>query len=117
MMCCYYPTTTVVIDDDILFLSAIQSELENCKTYSSPSKAIQYLKNSHPFNRVHSQIVNNPLKFHELNQTDGDFAYHINLHHLHHEIYLKDRFDDVSILIIDYHMPEMNGIEVCEKLK
>ena len=35
---------------------------------------------------------------------------------LHEEIYNKDRFNDVSVIIVDYYMDEMNGIEVCETL-
>jgi len=47
---------------------------------------------------------------------DEDVAFHINMRALHEEIYSKDRFLDVSVLIVDYYMDEISGIEVCEKL-
>src|SRR5206468_8133381 len=32
------------------------------------------------------------------------------------EIYSSARFRDVSVVIIDYHMQEINGIDVCKEL-
>ena len=32
-------------------------------------------------------------------------------------IYDKKRFDHVAILVVDYEMPDINGIEFCQKLK
>ena len=31
-------------------------------------------------------------------------------------IYQKDRFNDISIAIVDYSMPKMNGVEFCKKI-
>ena len=32
-------------------------------------------------------------------------------------IYDKKRFDNVAVLVVDYEMPDINGIEFCQKLK
>lgn len=115
MMCCYYPTTTIAIDDDVDFLRVISQHLgiADCIPYSSPSKVIDALKNTNPFNRIASRIVKTSTN----SDITDDYAVQINMRNLHHEIYSNDRFNDVSVLIIDYHMDEMTGIEVCEALK
>lgn len=118
MMCCYYPTTTVAIDDDIDFLTVITQHLgiADCISYSSPSKAIESLKNKNPLNRIYPRLSASSVISGDINTTIEDYSYNINLHRLHEEIYSNDRFHDPSILIVDYHMDEVCGIDLCETL-
>lgn len=115
MMCCYYPTTTVVIDDDTLMLKAITESMDipDCTPSPSPTTAIKALlkKQSQPrLQRIISSDTtsSNPLM-------DNHTAIY-NLRSLHDEIYCNDRFNDVSVLIVDYYMPDTNGVEVCKAL-
>lgn len=119
MMSCYYPTTTVAIDDDTDFLGILTQHLgiRDCIAYSSPNKAIKSIKNQNPFDRIQSRIVKKTSNAAEdISSCPEDYAVLINMHRLHEEIYNKDRFCDVSVLIVDYHMNELNGIDVCEAL-
>lgn len=118
MMCCNYPTTTVAIDDEIDFLRTITQHLgiKDCISYSSPNKAIEALKDQKTFNRIQSRILKNNIVTEDINLLPEDHAVLINLKGLHEEIYTKDRFSDVSALIVDYYMDEMSGIDVCEAL-
>ena len=117
-MCCYYPTSTIAIDDDVDFLGTLTKHLgiEDCIPYSSPNKAIEFLKGKKPFQRIQSRILKTALAPDTINSSPEDSAYIINMRGLHEEIYNKERFTDVSVLIVDYHMDEMSGIEVCEAL-
>ncbi len=117
MMCCYYPTTTVAIDDDVDFLKVITQHLEiaDCISFSSPSKAVESLKNKQALDRLRSHISSQPIAIDNF-KIGEDYAFQINMHKLHNEIYSKNRFDDASVLIIDYHMGETSGIDVCEAL-
>lgn len=118
MMCCNYPTTTIIIDDDINFLNIINRhfKIEDCMTYSSPKKAIEYLQTKIDFNRIQSRILKTHLTSEDVISTPENFALLVNVHNLHEEIYCAQRFSDVSVIIVDYHMEEMNGIDVCEAL-
>lgn len=118
MMCCYYPTTTVAIDDDIDFLRIITQHLgiADCISYSSPSKAISSLKNESAFERIHLRTSKTFTSTEDANDSSEDYGFNVNLHRLHEEIYSQERFNDVSVLIIDYQMHEMNGIDVCKAL-
>jgi DNA-binding NarL/FixJ family response regulator len=35
---------------------------------------------------------------------------------LHHEIYNSQRFHEISVLVVDFSMPGMTGLELCEQL-
>ena len=119
MMCCYYPTTTIAIDDDIDFLRVITQHLgiADCISYTSPSKAIDSLECKKNFERIHSRVSRDIIISDDVNTTPEDYAFNVNMHKLHEEIYSNERFNDVSVLIIDYNMQEMNGIDVCETLR
>jgi len=118
MLCCYYPTTTIAIDDNIDFLRVITQHLgiADCISYSSPCKAVESLKNQKIFDRIYSRTSSKTSTYYNDVNTAENYELHVNMHKLHEEIYSEDRFHDASVLIIDYHMDEMSGIEVCEAL-
>lgn len=113
MLCCYYPAATIFLDDDLEFLKTTTRHLEimNCITYSSPNKVINLLQQQNPFQR----IIKRTLSSLPHENTDN-VSLRINLRKLHEEIYSAERFQDVAVMIVDYHMGDINGIEVCEKL-
>jgi DNA-binding NarL/FixJ family response regulator len=85
--------------------------------YSSPKDALRKIKSSHPLQRIHARIIK-PADTIEFDHTSTEeTVIHINLHSLHEEIYNAERFNDVTVMIIDYHMNEMNGIELCKQLQ
>jgi CheY-like chemotaxis protein len=118
MQCLYYPTTTIAIDDDIDFLRVITQYIgiPDCISYSSPQNAIESLIDKKPFQRISAHLSRYTTTSTETNTTTEDYAFHVNIHKLHEEIYSNNRFLDTSVLIIDYHMGETNGIDVCEAL-
>lgn len=119
MMCCYYPTTTVAIDDDPNFLGILaqHSGIANCIPYSHPESAIEALCNQKPLDRLFNRIIKTTHKSDVSDMVSDNHSVHFNIRRLHEEIYNKERFNDVSVLIIDYYMDNMDGIEVCELLK
>lgn len=117
MMCCYYPTTTIAIDDDSDFLGVLTQHLDlaDCIPYSSPQNAIDTLISHNPPQRIHERVIKGGGST-DIHSVPEDQAFVYNIRGLHEEIYSGDRFNDVSVIIVDYYMNEMNGIEVCEAL-
>jgi len=117
-MACYYPTMTVAIDDDVDFLGILTQHMgiPDCLPYSSPANAIQALSKNNPFQRIRSRVVKEAPIAEESESAPEDHAIVFNIRSLHEEIYNGNRFHDVSVLIIDYYMDDMSGIEVCEAL-
>ena len=118
MMCCSYPTTTVIIDDDSAFLKIIEQHigLLDLKTFSSPNLAIEHLNTQNPTTRLLHRIIKNDQTFINYTSSPDDQFVQYNLKGLLQEIYNPNRFNDVSVIVIDYCMDEMSGIAVCEAL-
>lgn len=116
MICCYYPTNIVVIDDDQNFLNSLKIHFsENCILYNSPLDALSRLKKQSQFERIKKRLQKSGL-FQDENLPNETLNLTINLKKLHEEIYSQDRFNDVSVVIVDYYMEEMSGIDLCQKL-
>lgn len=119
-MCCYYPTTTVAIDDDADFLEMLTQHLgiNDCLPYLSPKTALETINDQNPYQRIQSRIVKKSSTVSEniLISSPEDHAIISNMRGLHEEIYNKNRFRDVSVIIVDYYMDEINGIDVCKAL-
>lgn len=111
---CFYPTQIVFVDDDREFLTTLSmvfSKQFNVKLFDDANLALNYI-NEH-------QRAHNLLEKNEKPRLEGDS-----------EVWVKQvltrqnlkRFDElrareVSVIVVDYSMPTMNGIEFCESIK
>ena len=111
---CYYPTAVAFIDDSPSFLAAMELSMAsqlNCITFSDPIRALNHANN-----------LNN-VNWNAHNSTD--YAYYSDS-----EQFIKNtlnlsvnkftdhgRYDEISVVVVDYDMPEMNGLDFCRNLK
>lgn len=116
---CYFPSTVVFIDDSQDFLLNFTLQLRDDLVYrmfNSPQEALDLLNSTQRQSdylnqRCFSEYLESiscPLS----NQTIN-----LNLSAIHSEIYNSKRFDEISVVIVDFSMPGMNGLEFCEKLE
>lgn len=113
---CFYPTRIVVIDDNEDFLELLSLKLDasygDYKFYSNPKQALSYLN---------EEYKPDPYINHITSEIEGEGFQHraldINLYELPKEIYNKDRFNQISCLVVDYDMPAINGLEFCRSIK
>lgn len=113
--CFYHPISALFLDDSDSFLAALELKLhEKVKmiTCTNADEAIQILNSS--------QENNNSDIFESVNKSEVDTAtgYLINLeiNKIHKLIYNKFRFDFIAMLIIDYQMPIINGVDFCRHI-
>jgi CheY-like chemotaxis protein len=118
LTCCYFPTTVVFIDDHESFVDTITSTLSLDFIYT-------------PFVKVsafNAFFTKHPSQLQQGNWTQSnddipyepDYTHHdisVNFHLLHEQIYNKDRYKEISVAVVDYAMPECNGIELCQVIK
>jgi CheY-like chemotaxis protein len=113
-----YPLTVTLIDDDLLFLQAMTGLLKNSyslKTFNNPKNAIDYFDNYTPvlsslkLFRGCTELENYDVSGH----LPVDLNFNVSKELLSNPL----RFEEVGVIIVDYNMPHMNGIEVCRKLK
>ncbi len=102
----YYPTTIAIIDDNKHFLNNICFRLDELFTYSLfdwSAAALEYFNSKYIFDPIASRCLIN-------NQS-------VNFEIICKEATNHSRFEEVSVMIVDYNMPTHNGIEFCEQVK
>jgi CheY-like chemotaxis protein len=114
----YFPTTVVFIDDSRDFLANLSLQLDAglaFRLYDSPADALVALNGtpSQPslVERLFSVSRHGeemPLSHHVLD---------LNLDNIAREVHNEHRFEQVSVVVVDYDMPEIDGLELCRNLK
>jgi FixJ family two-component response regulator len=111
--CCFHPTTIVLIDDDKHLLDSIESCLHSqfvVKKFSSPVEALSFFRTyeEHPFTQL---CIRHPERFH-LNIRNIQ----VDVHEIYKNLFEATRFNNISVVVSDYSMPEMTGAQVFQEL-
>lgn len=114
----YYPSTISWVDDDALFLKAASqffNEHSATQTFNCPNKCLNFFKSYQiPFSNLpllHACVD------HEYYETAHHAPVDFNvtaLQTVHDE---TSRKQEISVMIVDYGMSAMNGIELCRQLR
>ncbi|WP_039913216.1 response regulator [Cellvibrio mixtus] len=110
----FYPTQIVFVDDNREFLDTLSvtfSKHFNVKSFDDTDAALKYI-NEH---QREAQLIANDEK--PKLQGDSDAWVKQVLTHQNIKRFDELRIKEVSVLVVDYSMPSMNGIEFCEKIK
>ena len=114
----YYPSTLCWVDDDALFLEIATERFKsefNIKTAFSPKEAVSFFENYEP--------TINPLTLFRscFDHEEYDLADHhpvdISFDAIRNIKNNQKKISDIAVIIIDYVMPGMSGIELCHALK
>ncbi len=110
-----FPSSIVIVDDNIDYIQSLKllSTSENIRVipFNDPHKALLYL-NEQTYCTFKNEVIS-------ANQHSTEIfgkAININLSSLYKEIYNKSRFEEISVLVIDYAMPGLNGQQFCEEI-
>ncbi len=111
-----FPTTTVIVDDDAPFLHNFALELDEdlaLRLFDSPLTALEHLGRAPVTARdrclhSHRESIGWPMREHFLR---------VDLAAVEEEATNPGRFEAVSVLVVDYAMPGMDGLALCEKLQ
>lgn len=110
---CFYPTQIVFVDDSPEFLDALSltfAKQFNVQTFDNVDAALQYINEY----KREADLVANDEK--PKPQGDSDAWVKQVLTHQNIKRFDELRIKEVSVLVVDYSMPSMNGIEFCEKI-
>lgn len=112
---CYHPTTIVFVDDNSKYLSKlllmIDVERASPKTFDAPKETLEFLKNYTPNSFTHRCIS-------RIEEDQFDHRnFNINIGQVHAQVFNPNRFDEISVLVVDYSMPSLTGAELCMQLK
>ena len=112
----FFPTKIAIIDDDQDYLEQVSLLVNDdvvCDLFTSPSQALNAMqiyedRNDHFARRCSDQWETESNILGSLGITSN------NPHQLIHD---EQRFDRFSVMVIDYAMPEMSGLELCQQLR
>src|SRR5438309_10736017 len=114
----YFKPTISWIDDDQIFLDAANISFEqhyNCLIFNQPDKALSFFNtylpplNQVPFIRAFTES--------DVFGTYNHYPVNIDIASIKNLLHLPEKLHEIAVLVIDYNMPLMNGLEVCERLK
>lgn len=109
----FHPTTVCFIDDNESFLRSLDLELPlgwAYKSFTDPHAALEFLQQPDTLP---------PLVDRCFSVDSGDRlepTVHLDLSMVEQEIHHIERFARVSVVIVDYAMPSLNGLDFCAML-
>lgn len=114
----YFPTTVVFVDDSTDFLENLSLQLAPdlaFQLYDSPASALAMLNDAESANMPVERFFS---RYHDTG--DLPLSHHVidvNLGKVHREVYNEFRFGQVSVAVVDYDMPSIDGIEFCRSIR
>lgn len=115
--CCYFPTLTLLIDDNARFLQSLQRFLGkeyHAMPFDNSVKVFNFISQYKSTDKVPLYTY---LSLREGNVNIADDLVNVDTAEIGKILQRADRFEEPSVVIVDYAMPGMNGLEVSKKIK
>lgn len=115
---CYYPTTSIFIDDHLPFLKSLPMVVDediSFKHFCSPKNALEFVNertSKNPMENNDCVVLGTGYK----NYDDG-IQVQIHIDDIPKKVVDRYRFLEPSVLVVDYAMPEMNGLDFCRSIR
>src|SRR5699024_5604677 len=114
----FHPTTVVLVDDNLDFLGNLSLQLDADLAYrlfDSPNKALEQLNNAartRPLSeRFFATIKDNRQG------VPAEPVLRLDLAAIQREVRNTHRFAETAVVMVDYAMPKMNGLEFCKQIR
>jgi CheY-like chemotaxis protein len=120
---CYFPTTVMLVDENRHFMLAIKENLSkdiiSC-IYDDSEAALQEILQRETDNGKFNARFSPHILCQELSvETNTTMLPLVSIHipAIYEIIYDSKRFERVSVIVVDYDMPGIDGLEVCRRLQ
>ncbi|WEY39452.1 MULTISPECIES: response regulator [Paraburkholderia] len=117
----FFPTTVGFVDDSAAFLSNLSLQLGSqlaFRLFNSPVQALRSLNDKPSPSEAGGRFVE-PFFEPYRDRTDEDDTHHViamSLEAIRQQVHNGRRFARTSVVVVDYDMPEMNGLEFCRRI-
>ena len=117
----YHPTNVLLLDDERGFLNSLNPIIGHTTPYileTNPHKVIDYLQ-SHTYKKevLSALISEQDFSFEMSEKPRSTETFDINFSRLQQQLDKPDRFKKIVTVFVDKHMPAMDGITFCEKVR
>lgn len=117
----YHPTTTLLLDDDGSFLESFRYRYcrsMRCEALTSPERALALLvADDSRFNRLTRASSPPAFELSGIEHEQGEAVVTIDLSWVDRLAEDPARFQAISVAIVDFAMPSMDGVEFCRRIK
>lgn len=115
---CYFPSTALFLDDSHDFLLNFVLQLDEAVAYrifDTPRKALDYVHNK----RCELELISKHClsEYTEAKNSPLTNTINLDLAAIHAEVYNPHRFSEISVVVVDYAMPGMDGLEFCRRIE
>lgn len=113
----WFPTTAVFVDDNASFLRSLLLELPPelaCQTFESTDAALAFIDRPADQPPLYQRCFSHHR---DSAARSGAQLIHLDLSLIEREISNANRFREVSVVVVDYDMPSMNGLEFCRAIR
>ncbi|GAA5787092.1 response regulator [Chitiniphilus shinanonensis] len=114
----YFPSSVLFVDDNADYLANLALALDPdlaCRLHSNPLVSLATLNQSPPASALVDRYCS-LFQFQERPQP-GQRLMEFDLERVLREVYNPGRFDLVTVLVIDYAMPGLDGLEYCRHVR
>lgn len=119
LACCYFPSTTVLVDDQTSFLSKLEVNLQQVtpvKSFNDAHSALKFISSATSQTLDLSHLISNQVQYESSLSKPDQPALIIDVPQILQQLYNPQRFLQVSDMLVDYNMPVMNGLDLCEQV-
>ena len=115
----HHPSTVVLVDDSATFLDSVRFQLgprQPCRTFADAAAAIDWLRER---SGADAPVAPSARFFSPGVDAFAPQPLNVALHVERVARIVRDprRFETASVLVVDYSMPGMNGLQVCEAVR
>ena len=114
----HHPSLTVLIDDSDSFLKSLSFQLDPAlasKAFHDTRTAIDWLDQQEGGDEAHDSKLHASYDTYPNSHEECNVGFDIE--QIHRISFQRQRFMTPSVLVVDYSMPQMNGVQLCEALR
>ena len=111
----YHPSTVMLVDDNQRFLENFSMQLDQnlAVIYDhSARRALQLLEQHNSGKGLEQRC----FSWQQGRGSNNDYLLRLDVALIEKEISNPDRFAEVAVVVVDYDMPEMSGLDFCKQL-
>lgn len=117
----YFPTKVILLDDDVSFLKSLNDNLSlrgfYCESYSNSKQLVELLSQRKTALTIFDDCLKSIVGSAFEGEKFGDHPINVDLPGLRHTLFNANRFEIPTVLIVDYAMEPLNGLEVAKQLR